>query len=155
MFDIQGIYEAHIETSNLNASVDFYTNKLGLKIALEIKDRGAVFVFVDNRETGMIGIWDEASASKPIEMQKNHFAFTVSLAEMMSTTEKLQSVGITPLDFYGNPTDEPDVIGWTPTVNIYFDDPDGHRLEFITILKHEPRPDVGIVKMSEWNKLTQ
>jgi lactoylglutathione lyase len=32
------------------------------------------------------------------------------------------------------------VIGWMPSAQIYFRDPDGHSLEFISILPEEPEP---------------
>ncbi len=46
------------------------------------------------------------------------------------------------------------VFGWMPAVAIYFDDPDGHHLEFIAMLPDKPRPEFRIVPWDEWNKLT-
>jgi lactoylglutathione lyase len=50
-------------------------------------------------------------------------------------------------------TDEPTVIGWAPGAQIYFRDPDGHMLEFITILADPPNPSFN-GRYSEWKKLT-
>jgi hypothetical protein len=38
------------------------------------------------------------------------------------------------LDSAVKKTDEPTVIGWMLSAQVYFRDPDGHMLEFITIL---------------------
>jgi len=35
--------------------------------------------------------------------------------------------------------------------SIYFHDVDGHWLEFIADIHHEPVPEIGIVSLSEWN----
>jgi hypothetical protein len=45
------------------------------------------------------------------------------------------------------------VFAWMPAVSIYFDDPDGHCLEFISILKGKAKPDLGIITYEEWSKL--
>lgn len=46
---------------------------------------------------------------------------------------------------------EPSVIGWMPAAAIYFRDPDGHLIEYLTMLNaDEPRPDLGIVNWYEW-----
>jgi hypothetical protein len=42
------------------------------------------------------------------------------------------------------------VIGWIPAASVFFNDSDGHLLEFLLILPHEPRPDAGVVPYSEW-----
>ena len=45
---------------------------------------------------------------------------------------------------------EPSVIGWMPAA-IYFRDPDGHLMEYLTMLDDkERRPDLGIINWSEW-----
>jgi lactoylglutathione lyase len=64
--------------------------------------------------------------------------------------KRLKAKGITPLSFFGVETIEPSVIGWMPAAALYFRDPDGHSIEYLTMLKNEPRPELGIVPWSEW-----
>jgi lactoylglutathione lyase len=40
-----------------------------------------------------------------------------------------------------------------PAVALFFEDPDGHLLEFIAMLPDKPRPDVGSVSWEEWNRI--
>jgi len=40
-----------------------------------------------------------------------------------------------------------------PAASVYFDDPDGHSLEFIAMLPEPPRADLGIVSLSAWRRL--
>jgi lactoylglutathione lyase len=37
-----------------------------------------------------------------------------------------------------------------PAVAVYLRDPDGHLLEYLAMLEHEPRPELGIVSWSQW-----
>jgi hypothetical protein len=39
-----------------------------------------------------------------------------------------------------------------PAAMVYFRDPDGHLLEYLAMLDHEPRPDLGILPWSEWTR---
>jgi lactoylglutathione lyase len=51
--------------------------------------------------------------------------------------------GVEPLDFHGQPTNEPSVIGWMPAASVFFNDPDGHLLEYLAMPPHEPRPEAA------------
>jgi lactoylglutathione lyase len=48
-----------------------------------------------------------------------HLAFAASLEDVLGAPRALRSVGITPLDFYGQPTDEPVVLSWIPAASVY------------------------------------
>ena len=37
-----------------------------------------------------------------------------------------------------------------PALAIYFNDPDGHILEFIAIIDGEARPELGVIPYEEW-----
>jgi hypothetical protein len=37
-----------------------------------------------------------------------------------------------------------------PAAALYFRDPDGNMLEYLTMLDTDPRPELGIVPYSEW-----
>jgi len=61
----------------------------------------------------------------------------------------LGAFGIVTRDFSGKVTTEPSVIGWMPSVQLYFSDPDGHTVEYITLLDEPPEP--GFVgSLSAW-----
>ena len=44
------------------------------------------------------------------------------------------------------------VFSWIPAISIYFDDPDGHSLEFIGLLKGKPHPELGVISYEAWLK---
>jgi len=54
-------------------------------------------------------------------------------------------------NFLGEKTIEPSVIGWMPSAQLYFRDPDGHSVEFIALLDDTPDPNF-IGPLSAWQK---
>ena len=78
-----------------------------------------------------------------------HIAFEMALPDVLAAPERLRAQGIEPLSFFGEPADEPSVIGWMPAAAVYFRDPDGHMLEYLTMLEGPAQPELGIVPWSE------
>src|SRR6266700_2756942 len=102
----------------------------------------------------MIGLWgpNTAYGSQNGANRKRHIAFAVRLDQLIAAIKKLNEHGIETLGFAGQRTDQPTVIGWMPSAQIYFRDPDGHMLEFISILPQQPKPSFT-GSYSEWKNL--
>ena len=146
---IKSLYEAHLTVRDLDRSIAFYRDVLGLPLATVFPARNVAFFWVPKPETAMLGIWGVGTA--PMSM-KLHIAFTVDLPDVERSVGALRAAGITP-HFNGTPIDEPIVLTWMPATSVYFDDPDGHALEFIAMLPDKPRPDLKIMPLSEWRSL--
>ncbi|MVO16396.1 VOC family protein [Parasedimentitalea huanghaiensis] len=144
---IRGLYETHIPVRDLEQSVMFYRDILGLQLARSIPERNVAFFWVGNRNQSMLGLWGSGSA--PMGMRL-HYAFRSDLNGVLSLPEKLRQAGQQPLGFNGEPIEEPVVIGWMPAVSIYLKDPDGHSLEFLSILDETPDSDFGVRSYSDW-----
>jgi lactoylglutathione lyase len=144
---VLGLFETHLTVSDLERSISFYRNIVGLSVALEIPERGAAFLWVGGPGRSMLGLWSLGSA--PIGM-KLHVAFALSLEDVCDSARRLDAAGVTPLSFFGEPTSEPSVLGWMPAAAMYFLDPDGHQLEYLAMLDEPARPEVGIVSWSQW-----
>jgi lactoylglutathione lyase len=71
-----------------------------------------------------------------------HLEFAVSREQLTLALEPLTARGIETRGFDGQPCREPGVIGWMPSAPIHFREPEGHSLEFITILPHSPNPGI-------------
>ncbi|WP_246358933.1 hypothetical protein [Paenibacillus phytorum] len=97
----------------------------------------------------MFGIWER----KDIEIVSQHFAFNIALEDMGRAISNLNNYGIDTFDFLKDGTYKPFVFGWMPAVSIYFKDPDGHVVEYISMLSNEPRPDLGVLSVDEWNSI--
>jgi lactoylglutathione lyase len=144
---INGLFETQLTVSNLQRSIGFYRDKLGFQLALKISDRNAAFFWIGDSHRSMLGLWSIGSAPLGLTL---HVAFDVNLDDLLSAPMRLRAQGISPLSFFGEETDEPSVIGWMPAAAIYFRDPDGHLIEFLTMLDMEPDADLGIVTWSNW-----
>ena len=133
--------------SDLERSVGFYRDVVGLQFAFEVSGGSAAFFWIGDPGRSMLGLWSLGTA--PIGLTL-HLAFEVALDDLMDARKRLEAQGITPLSFFGEETTEPSVIGWMPAAALYFRDPDGHLLEYLAMLGEEPNPDLGIVSWSEW-----
>jgi lactoylglutathione lyase len=143
-----------LPVADTNLSEAFYREVLGLPFAYRDPTRDIVFLWVDNKEKGMLGLWGPSTGygRQDGKIVQCHIAFGVSLDQLQQTIEKLNEGGIETRGFGGNASSEPSVIGWMPSAQTYFRDRDGHSLELITILPHPPKP--GFVgSYSEWVKL--
>jgi lactoylglutathione lyase len=146
---VQGLFEAHLTVADVPRSMSFYEDVVGLPLAYELPERGAAFHWIGGPGQGLLGLWSIGSA--PMNLQL-HVAFTMSLPDVLSAPERLRRQGIPPLSFFGEPADEPSVIGWMPAAAVYFRDPDGHLLELLAMLDGAPRPERGIVAWSQWSR---
>jgi lactoylglutathione lyase len=144
---VSGLFESHLTVSDLERAVAFYRDVVGLPIALEVPERGAAFFWIGGPGHGLLGLWSLGSAPMGLSL---HVAFTASLDDVLDACDRLRSLGVTPLSFFGTETSEPSVIGWMPAAAVYLRDPDGHLLEYLAMLDDEPQPDRGIVPWSEW-----
>ena len=144
---IKGLYEAHLTVRDLDRSIAFYRDVLGLPLAKVFKERNVAFFWVPETEQAMLGLWGVGSA--PMGM-KLHIAFHVALEDVERSVERLKAAGLTPTKNGEDPIDEPVVLSWMPAASVYFADPDGHSLEFISLLPEDPRPIPSFLPLSEW-----
>ena len=144
---VAGLFETHLTVSDLSRSVAFYRDIVGLSLALEVPERGAAFCWIGEPGESMLGLWSLGSAPVGLSL---HVAFRTSLDDVLTACDRLRDLGVAPLSFFGEETTEPSVIGWMPAAAVYFRDPDGHLLEYLTMLDEPPRPEVAILPWSEW-----
>ena len=147
MIEPSDLFEVHLTVRNLDAAIGFYRDILGFTLAHVTSDHEAAFLWIGCGRKSMIGLWAAGPAPQSVTL---HTAFRVNLAGVLAAPEWLRKAGITPLDFDGRATDLPVVLAWMPAAAIYFRDPDGHLLEYIAMLPHEPRPDCGVVPWRTW-----
>lgn len=149
---VRGLFEAHLAVRDPGISSRFYRDVLGLESAYDAPDVGATFFWVGGTGRGMLGLWTMGSAPMSVSL---HVAFDVALPDLLNAPSALREHGVTPLSFVEEEADEPSVIGWMPAASVYFRDPDGHLLEYLTMLDEPPRPDVGVVAWSAWQAYRQ
>jgi lactoylglutathione lyase len=144
------LYETHLPVASTEASQRFYVEVVGLECAYRDPTRDIVFLWIGDNRRSMIGLWGP-STTRGRDFQRCHFAIALSLAELLRSGGRLVASGIACQNFLGEQTTEPSVIGWMPSAQLYFRDPDGHSVEFIALLDDKPKPDF-IGSLSAWEK---
>lgn len=144
------LYETHLPVANTQTSSKFYQEIVGLEFAYRDPNRDIVFLWVGTERRSMLGLWGPTTLYGK-DPRRCHFAIALSLPELLEAGKQINRLGIVTSDFAGKETVEPSVIGWMPSAQLYFHDPDGHALEFIALLNDSPYPDF-IGSLSEWRK---
>jgi lactoylglutathione lyase len=156
---ITGLFETHLQVRNLECSMEFYAKVLGLELGLKEESRRVAIYWIGGRTKSALGLWEkppwvyETTAGDQIVTQ--HFAFEIDLADLGRVVTSMKQRGIELRNFFGETTDVPSVFGWVPAASIYFNDPDGHLLEFVAKLPGKVKAEIGVVSLDEWNRLNQ
>lgn len=144
---INGLYETHIQVSDLERSVKFYKNILGLEQCHFEAERRIAFFWMGKKKQSMLGLWETPKE----DLQKRHFAFECTPEFVLNESVNfLKKHNLKFRNFLGDDSERPMVFAWMPAAAIYFDDPDGNALEFIGILEGESRPELGVISYEEW-----
>jgi len=149
MIPIRALFETHLTVCDLDQSMNFYERVLGLELATAFPERRVAFYWIGGSGQQMLGLWEVGTGPQRMSL---HTAFQVDLEDLLMAPSQLQAANVTPLDFFNAPTDEPAVLAWMPAATLYFRDPDNNLLEFLSMLPDSPRPELGILSWTEWNR---
>lgn len=143
---IKGLYETHIQVSDLENAIKFYTEILGLEFAHKEENRRIAFLWIGKNKESMLGLWEQME-----NLQTRHFAFTANKEDILNySVEFLKNKNLKPYNFLKDGIEKPMVFAWMPALAIYFNDPDGNQLEFISVLEGDGKPELGVLSYEEW-----
>lgn len=144
---IRGLFETHVNVSDLERSIEFYCGVLGLELGRREHDRRVAFILLGGPGRSMLGLWEKPRE----EVVRQHFAFRASVDDILNRSVAwLRERGLACRNFLNDGTERPMVFAWMPAISIYFRDPDGHSLELISMLPGAPRLDLGVLSYEEW-----
>jgi lactoylglutathione lyase len=144
------LYETHVAVRNTETSEAFYLEIVQLSFAYRDPKRDIVFLWVGENRASMLGLWGP-DTTYGRQFYQSHLAIAIPLPELLSTGERLNRLKVQTYNFGRVETTEPSVIGWMPSAQLYFRDPDGHMIEFITLL--DENPDSEFTRpLSEWQR---
>jgi lactoylglutathione lyase len=149
---IRGLFETHLFVQDLDRSVKFYGSVLGLEQCYFEQERGAAFFWIGKPRQSMLGLWQRPKE----QIDKRHFAFECSAEWILNeAVDFLKMRNIKCWNFLEDGSRDPMVFCWMPAISIYFDDPDGHSLEFIGILPGVSKPGNSVVSYEKWMQLQE
>lgn len=147
---IKGLYETHLFVEDLERSIRFYAEKMELELAHVVDERRAAFFWIGKPKQFMLGLWEKPKE----EIDIRHFAFECDPDWVLNeSVQYLKNRDLDCRNFLNDGTERPMVFAWMPAISIYFDDPDGHSLEFIGILKGKSKPENGVISYEQWQVL--
>ena len=149
---IKGLYETHLFVENLEHSIDFYKNTLELKQCRFNNERRTAFFWIGEDKQSMLGLWEKPKN----EIDIRHYAFQCEPDWILNeSVNYLKARNIKYWNFLNDGNEGPMVFVWMPAIAIYFNDPDGHELEFIGILPGKTKSDKEkrVVTHEEWLKI--
>jgi lactoylglutathione lyase len=147
---IMHLYETHLPVKSTQASKKFYVEIVGLEFAYRDPVRDIVFLWIGTKRRSMLGLWGPTTA-RGGDVRSCHFAIAVPLPELLLVGKRLNDLGVSTRDFMDEETTEPSVIGWMPSAQLYFRDPEGHSVEFISLL--DDAPDASFIgPLTLWQK---
>ena len=146
---IKGLFETHIDVEDLEKSIDFYKNVMGLTQCYYEEARRIAFFWVGEPKGAMLGLWEKPKG----EINVRHFAFRCDVDDVLNKSVGfLQENNLKPYNFLKRDDLAPMVFAWMPSIAIYFNDPDGNALEFIAMLEGEAKPELGVISYQEWEQ---
>jgi lactoylglutathione lyase len=148
MIPTEALFEVHLPVAEMDRSLRFYRDRLGLMLAHMTAGRRAAFLWIGAPGAAMLGLWESGPSPQQMVL---HLALRTSVDAVIAAPRALAAAGIAPLDFDGHPCEEPVVLAWMPAIAVYFRDPDGHLLEYIAMLPDAPRPEMGVLGLGEWS----
>ena len=144
---IKGLFETHLFVENLENSIDFYSNVLKLEKCRVNDDRRVAFFWIGKPQQSFLGIWEMPKE----QIDKRHFAFECEPDWILNESINfLKSNNLKYWNFLKEDSRKPMVFPWVPAVSIYFEDPDGHLLEFIGKLPEEAQPESEVCSYDVW-----
>lgn len=121
MLPIRGVYEVAVRVRDLARAEEFYREVLDLEVGIRDEQRNWLFLRAGG-DAGMIVLQEDKG-----DWPAQHFAFTIDEADIERAATMLKEKGVV--------VEGPVVHQWMNSASLYFDDPDGHALELLAILK--------------------
>ena len=95
---VRDLFESHLTVSDLQRSMDFFGQTLGLELAKVFWDRRVAFYWIGERGNSMLGLWEVGTGPQRFSL---HVAFRADLPNLLHAATHLRAANVVPLDFLG------------------------------------------------------
>ena len=86
-FAVEGLFETHLTVSDLDRSIAFYRDVVGLPLALELPERGAAFFWIGQAGKAMLGLWTIGSAPVGLSLPRRIHDLT---RDVLAASDRLE-----------------------------------------------------------------
>src|SRR5438045_4875141 len=107
MIPVHDLFESHLNVTDLQRSMSFFGQTLGLELAEVFWDRRVAFYWIGGRCNSMLGLWEVGSGPQRLSL---HLAFKADLANLLDAASCPRAANVVTLDIWGAPTEEPVVL---------------------------------------------
>lgn len=76
---IKGLYEPHVQVNDLENSVQFYTEVLGLELAHRDGNPSDCFLWIGKNKESILGLWEQKE-----NLQTRYFAFMADKEDILN-----------------------------------------------------------------------
>ena len=87
---ILGLFETHLTVSDLQRSIRFYRDIVGLQLALEESERNAASFWIGDSRHSILGLWSISTVPMGITL---HVAFRVTKDDLLDAPKQLKAQG--------------------------------------------------------------
>src|SRR5262249_16712168 len=90
---VKGLFETHLTVSDLDRSIAFYRDDVGLTLAHKIPARHVAFFWIGTPGPAMLGLWSIHTSPNAMRL---HIAFEVDLPQLEASIAALSAAGLMP-----------------------------------------------------------
>src|SRR3954453_14482503 len=98
MIPIHGLFESHLNVTELHRSMAFFGQTLGLELAEVFWERRVAFYWIGGRGNSMLGLWEGGTSPHKLSLP---LAFRVDLRDLLDVPARFRAADVVPLDFWG------------------------------------------------------
>src|SRR5271170_7179568 len=80
MIPIRGLFETHLTVKDLQRSMSFFGEALGLELAQVFPERSVAFYWIGHRGDSMLGLWEAGTGPQRLSL---HVAFGVDIDNLL------------------------------------------------------------------------
>src|SRR5438105_14987930 len=103
MIPVRDLFESHLTVTDLQRSMSFFEQTLGLELAEVFWERRVAFYWIGGRGNSMLGLWEVGTGPQRLSL---HIAFQADLPHLLDAPARLRAADVVSRDFDVQPTDE-------------------------------------------------
>jgi lactoylglutathione lyase len=93
MVPVRDLFESHLTVVDLQRSMTFFGQTLGLELAEVFWERRVAFYWLGGRGNSMLGLWEIGTSRQKLSL---HLAFRVDLPDLLEAPARFRAANVVP-----------------------------------------------------------